>query len=51
MSSKGKQRVVRQERLPHRQAVLRLWRAYAKLCAAGRPHSRRAASTQTYSGG
>jgi hypothetical protein len=33
MSSKGKHRVVRQERLPHREAVQRLLRVYAKLCA------------------
>ena len=33
MSSKSKQRIVRQERLPHREAVQRLLRVYAKLCA------------------
>jgi len=37
MSPKGQPRVVHQERLPHREAVQRLLRVYAKLYAYGRP--------------
>lgn len=35
MSKRTKQRTIRQERLPHREAVQRLLRVYAKLSVAG----------------
>lgn len=37
MSRKNQRRVIREERLPHRAAVQRLFVVYAKLSAAGQP--------------